>query len=110
MTSDLFPYSSQFLVRLWCPVHASVVWFWTFFLRLLVSGSFLFGAGLPEEYVCRFFWEMTSGYVVSSASWFDSGHMLLPVYVFVGTRILRSILVLLSVVFSLLLLRARFEE
>ena len=27
---------------------------------------------------------MTSGYVVSSASWFDSGYMLLPVYGFFG--------------------------
>ena len=26
------------------------------------------------------FWQMTSGYVVFSASWFDSGYMLLPVY------------------------------
>ena len=33
MTSELFPSSSQLLARQWSPVHASVVWFWTFFLR-----------------------------------------------------------------------------
>ena len=32
-----------------------------------------------------FFWENTSEYVVFSASWFNSGYMLLPVYVVVGT-------------------------
>ena len=31
------------------------------------------------------FWEVTSGHIVCSASWFDSGYMLLPVYGFVGT-------------------------
>ena len=42
------------------------------------------------------FWEIPSGYVVFSASWFDSGYMLFPVYGGFCTRILRSILVLLS--------------
>ena len=44
-----------------------------------------------------FFWETTSGFIsVFSASWFDSGYMFLPVYGGFCTRILRSILVLLS--------------
>ena len=44
-----------------------------------------------------FFWETTSGFIsVLSASWFDSGYMFLPVYGGICTRILRSILVLLS--------------
>ena len=39
----------------------------------LVYGSQLVGTGLPEEFVCRFFWEMTSGMVsVFSAFWIDS--------------------------------------
>ena len=33
----------------------------------------------PEEY-STWFWEMTSGYVVFSASWFDSGYIFMPVY------------------------------
>ena len=52
-----------------------------FFLRPIVSGSQLFGAGLPEECVRRFFWESTSGMVsVFSAIWVDSGYMFWPVY------------------------------
>ena len=39
---------------------------------------------LLEEYSTCLFWEMTSGYVVFSASWIDSGYMLLPVYGFWG--------------------------
>ena len=42
------------------------------------------------------FWETPSGHVVFSASWFDSGYVLCPVYGGFCTRILRSILVLLS--------------
>ena len=51
------------------------------------------------------FCEMISGYVVFSASWFDSGYTSFPVYrgfstnflfLSVVTRILRSILVLLT--------------
>ena len=42
------------------------------------------------------FWEIPSGNVVFSASWFDSGYMLFPVYGGFFTRILRSILILLS--------------
>ena len=42
------------------------------------------------------FWEIPSGYVVFSSSWFDSGYMLFPVYRGFFTRILRSILILLS--------------
>ena len=34
----------------------------------------------PEEYSYSIFWEMLSRYVVFSASWFDSGYMLRPVY------------------------------
>ena len=44
-----------------------------------------------------FFWETTSGFIsVFSASWFDIGYMFLPVYGGFSTRILRSILVLVS--------------
>ena len=47
-----------------------------YFLRPLVCGSQLFGTGLPEECVRRFFWEITSGMVsVFSASRGDSGYM-----------------------------------
>ena len=41
------------------------------------------------------FWEILSGYVVFSASWFNSGYMLFPVNGGFCTRILRSTLVLL---------------
>ena len=44
-----------------------------YLLRPLVYGSQLFGAGLPEECVRRFFWELTSGMVsVFSAIWVDT--------------------------------------
>ena len=36
---------------------------------------------VPEEYSTCLFWETSSGYAVFGASWFDSGYMLLPVYV-----------------------------
>ena len=39
----------------------------------------LFGSCLRST-VRGLFWEMTSGYVVFSASWFDSGYTLLSVY------------------------------
>ena len=56
-----------------------------------------------------FFWEITSGYVVFSDSWFDSGYMycqstkawIFHVFLRGFTRILRSILVLLSVLLVL---------
>ena len=46
-------------------------------LHLAVTCSIWF---LPEEYRNSIFWEMLSGYVVFSASWFDSGYMSRPVY------------------------------
>ena len=49
------------------------------FLLPLVSGSHLFGVGVQDY---GLFWDMISGNAVSSASWFDSGYMLLPVYGF----------------------------
>ena len=55
------------------------------FCTALVPGSYLFGVGLREECIYAVFWENTSGYARFSASWFDSGYMLLPVYVVVGT-------------------------
>ena len=42
------------------------------------------------------FWENTSCYVVFSASRFDSGYMLLPVYVVVGTVSVYSAMLVLS--------------
>ena len=48
-------------------------------LYLAVTCSIWF---LPEEYNTCLFWEKVSRNAVFSASWFDSGYMLLPVYGF----------------------------
>ena len=65
-------------------------------LRPLVSGSFLFGAGLPEEYVRRFSGRILPDSSYSCASRFDSGYMLLPVYVVVSTVSVNSAMLVLS--------------
>ena len=44
------------------------------FLRLLYLAVACSMWVLPEEYSSWFFWEITSGYAVFSASWFDSGY------------------------------------
>ena len=55
----------------------------------------------PEEYSTCLFWEKSSRNAVFSASWFDRGYMLLTslrwLFLYLVTRILRLILVLLSV-------------
>ena len=51
-------------------LHAPCFLVWTLFLRPLVPGCYLFSVGLPEECVCGFFWETTSGFVSEfSAFW-----------------------------------------
>ena len=73
------------LVLLVLVLHAPCFLVWTLFPRPVVSGSHLFYLVFPEKYSSSILWEMLSGYVVFSASRFDSGYMLLPVYVVVGT-------------------------
>ena len=72
-TFSMFPYSTLSLVRFWIHAHASVyASFGTAPLYLAVACSTL---SVPEEYSFAFFWEMASGFVVFSASRFDSGYM-----------------------------------
>ena len=69
-----FLLDSGYTRRVSVPAQSALV-FWTFFLRSLVLGSYLFGAGLLEECLPGFFWETASGSIpVFSASWFDSGY------------------------------------
>ena len=51
-----------------------------------MSGSLfvLFGSCLRSTVRVYLFWEKTSGVAVFSASWFDSGYILMPVYEFLG--------------------------
>ena len=81
--------------------RSSPLSFFFFFYGSIYLAATCSVLGLPEEFIYAVFrGDHSRSFSVFSASWFDSGYMLLPVYVFVGTRILRSILVLLSVVFS----------
>ena len=84
MASTVFLYSTLCLVRWWIHAHASVcvafgrfLWFFHGPLYLAVACSTLF---VLEEYSYSIFWEVTSGYVVFSASWFDSGYIFPLVY------------------------------
>ena len=65
------------------------------FLRALVSGSYLFGVGLPEEFLCGFFFRKTI-FPCSALLGSTVDTCFLPVYGGFRTRILRSILVMLS--------------
>ena len=71
-TFPMFPYSTLSLVRFWIHAHASV---YASFGTAPCSWQSLVRRCLCLSAVSPFFWEMTSGFAVFSASWFCSGYM-----------------------------------
>ena len=79
----MFPYSTLSLVRFWIHAHASVyVAFGRFLLLFLLFSTVpciwqsLVRCWFAQGVRMSTFWENTSGYAVFSASWFDSGYVI----------------------------------
>ena len=69
----MFPYSTLSLVRFWIRAHASV--YASFGTAPCIWQSLVRRCLCLRSTVSPFFWEMTSGFAVFSASLFDGGYM-----------------------------------